>query len=116
MAAKLAEAKQLQKMMIDFSHANSLKRHHRQLLVGKAVADQLRAGEERIMGVMIESNLVAGRQDLEPGKQLAYGQSITDACLGWDDTVGLLEQLAEGSRPGAPRGAPDAAACGNPAR
>ena len=105
-AAKLADAGQLPKMMIDFSHANSLKQHRRQLLVGKAVADQLRAGEDRIMGVMIESNLVAGRQDLTPGAQLVYGQSITDACLGWDDTVGLLEQLAEGVEAGrAARGA-----------
>ena len=58
------------------------------------------------MGVMIESNLVAGRQDLTPGAELVYGQSITDACLGWDDTVVLLEQLAEGVEAGrAARGA-----------
>ena len=105
-AAKLADAGQQPQMMIDFSHANSLKQHRRQLLVGKAVADQLRAGEDRIMGVMIESNLVAGRQDLTPGAELVYGQSITDACLGWDDTVVLLEQLAEGVEAGrAARGA-----------
>ncbi len=99
-ARRLTEAGQLPKMMVDFSHANSLKQHRRQMIVGKAVADQLRAGEERIMGVMIESNLVEGRQDLEPGRELVYGQSITDACLGWDDTVPLLEQLAEGVEAG----------------
>lgn len=99
-ARRLAEAGQLPKMMVDFSHANSLKQHRRQMIVGKAVADQLRAGEERIMGVMIESHLVEGRQDLEPGRELVYGQSITDACLGWDDTVVLLEQLAEGVEAG----------------
>ncbi|MDD9869557.1 MAG: 3-deoxy-7-phosphoheptulonate synthase [Gammaproteobacteria bacterium] len=99
-ARRLTEAGQLPKMMVDFSHANSLKQHRRQMIVGKAVADQLRAGEERIMGVMVESNLVEGRQDLEPGRELVYGQSITDACLGWDDTVPLLEQLAEGVEAG----------------
>ncbi len=93
-ARKLTEAGQLPKIMVDFSHANSLKQHRRQKIVGKAVADQLRAGEDRIMGVMIESNLVEGRQDLEPGGKLVYGQSITDACLGWEDTVELLAELA----------------------
>jgi len=99
-ARRLTEAGQLPKMMVDFSHANSLKQHRRQMIVGKAVADQLRAGGERIMGVMLERNRVGGRQDLEPGRELVYGQSITDACLGWDDTVPLLEQLAEGVEAG----------------
>jgi 3-deoxy-7-phosphoheptulonate synthase len=62
------------------------------------VARQLAAGERRIAGVMIESHLNPGRQDLLPGKPLEYGVSITDACLGWKDTVGLLETLAEGVR------------------
>lgn len=90
----LAESKQLEKVMIDFSHANSSKQFKRQLVAAESVAQQLRAGEKRIMGVMIESHLVEGRQDLVAGKELVYGQSITDACLGWDDTVPLLEKLA----------------------
>ena len=59
------------------------------------MAEQLRSGEQRIMGVMVESHLVEGRQDVEPGKELVFGQSITDACLGWDDSESLLENLAE---------------------
>ncbi len=94
-AAALAAGKQREKMMIDFSHANSRKQFKRQLDVGKAVADQIRNGETRIMGAMIESNLVEGRQDLEPGKELTYGQSITDACVGWDDTLVLLDMLSD---------------------
>jgi 3-deoxy-7-phosphoheptulonate synthase len=62
------------------------------------VARQLAAGERRIVGVMVESHLNAGRQDLLPGKKLEYGVSITDACLGWDDTVKLLEALAQAVR------------------
>ena len=84
--------------MIDFSHANSSKQYQRQVDVGADVAAQLAAGERRIMGVMIESHINAGRQDLVPGKALAYGVSITDACLGWGDTEKLLETLAEGVR------------------
>jgi len=87
-----------QRLMIDASHANSLKKYENQLAVCRDVAAQLGAGEERIFGVMIESNLVAGRQDLVPGHPLAYGQSITDACLGWDDSVAALQILAEGVR------------------
>ena len=94
-AAALASNGRPEKMMIDLSHANSRKQHKRQLLVGQAVADQLRAGDDRIMGVMIESNLVEGRQDLQPGKELVYGQSITDACLGWEDTLPLLGRFAD---------------------
>jgi 3-deoxy-7-phosphoheptulonate synthase len=81
-------------MMVDFSHANSRKQYERQLIVGKDVASQISRGDFRIMGVMIESFLVEGRQ----GKPLTYGQSITDACIGWKDTVPLLEQLAEAVR------------------
>jgi 3-deoxy-7-phosphoheptulonate synthase len=87
-----------QRLMIDASHANAAKKHENQLAVVDAVAAQLEAGETRIVGVMVESHLVAGRQDLAPGKPLVYGQSITDACLGWDDSVGLLERLAAGVR------------------
>ncbi len=85
-------------LMVDFSHANSSRQYQRQLDVGADVASQLAAGEERIMGVMVESNLNPGRQDLIPGQALARGVSITDACIGWDDTVRLLDTLAEGVR------------------
>jgi 3-deoxy-7-phosphoheptulonate synthase len=84
--------------MIDISHANSGKDPQRQIEVGREVAAQIAGGERRIFGVMIESHLKAGRQDLIPGKPLAYGQSITDACLGWDETILLLDQLAESVR------------------
>ena len=86
------------RVMIDFSHANSRKDYKRQLEVSTDVAAQLAAGEDRIFGVMIESHLNEGRQDLQPGKPLAPGISITDACIGWDDTVTSLNQLAEAVR------------------
>ena len=86
------------KVMVDFSHANSSKQHRLQLEVANDVARQLAAGEDRIIGAMVESHLVEGRQDLVPGKALEYGKSITDACIGWDDSVQLLETLAEGVR------------------
>ena len=82
-------------VMIDFSHANSSKQHRRQVIVGHDVASQIAGGDRRIMGVMIESHLVEGRQDATPGCELTYGQSITDACLAWDETGPLLEQLAQ---------------------
>ncbi|HAS8118747.1 TPA: 3-deoxy-7-phosphoheptulonate synthase [Vibrio vulnificus] len=83
-----------QKVMIDFSHANSSKQYKRQMLVADDVSEQLAAGEEAIFGVMIESHLVEGRQDLVEGKAATYGQSITDACIGWEDTETVLRQLA----------------------
>jgi len=83
------------RLMIDFSHANSKKQHERQREVCRDVAAQITAGEDRIMGVMIESHLKAGRQDAKPGQPLVYGQSITDACIGWSDTRTMLEELAE---------------------
>jgi len=82
-------------VMVDCSHANSRKQHENQIIVGAEIARQIAAGEQRIVGVMIESHIKAGRQSAKPGMELEYGQSITDACLGWDDTVPLLEQLAE---------------------
>ncbi len=97
-ADELVKAKVRPKIMIDFSHANSQKDYRRQSEVGAEVARQMAAGDERIFGVMIESHLHAGRQDHVPGKALAYGQSITDGCIGWDDTVPLLERLAEAVR------------------
>ena len=81
--------------MIDASHANSCKKPENQPLVVADIARQISAGEQRIMGVMIESNLVAGRQDVVPGKPLTYGQSITDGCIDWDTTVSALHLLAD---------------------
>jgi 3-deoxy-7-phosphoheptulonate synthase len=95
---ELASAGLAQRLMVDFSHANSSKQYQKQHEVAQDVARQLAAGERRIVGVMVESHLNAGRQDLLPGKELQYGVSITDACLGWDDTVKLLETLADAVR------------------
>ena len=86
------------RLMIDFSHANSLKQHERQLLVTQNVAGQVAAGDTQIMGVMVESHIEAGRQDIVPGQELQYGVSITDACIGWEDSVSVIEQLAEAVR------------------
>ncbi|WP_142810074.1 3-deoxy-7-phosphoheptulonate synthase AroG [Tepidiphilus olei] len=86
------------KVMIDCSHGNSRKQFQRQLEVVESVAEQLACGEERIIGVMIESHLKEGRQDLMPGKPLEYGKSITDACIGWEDTVAALDRLSEAVR------------------
>jgi 3-deoxy-7-phosphoheptulonate synthase len=87
-----------QRLMIDASHANSQKNHENQLKVCADIAAQLAKGESRIVGAMIESHLVGGRQDLLPGKPLTYGQSITDACLGWEDSVRALDTLADAVR------------------
>ena len=81
-------------VMIDFSHANSSKQFKRQAVVGHDVATQIEGGDRRIIGVMIESHLKEGRQDNVPGTPLTYGQSITDACIAWSDTLPVLEQLA----------------------
>ncbi|MES9968720.1 MAG: 3-deoxy-7-phosphoheptulonate synthase AroG [Candidatus Thiodiazotropha sp.] len=86
------------RLMVDFSHANSRKQHPRQLLVGRDVASQIARGDQRIMGAMIESFLVEGRQDRIEGESLTYGQSITDACISWDDSEPLLETLADAVR------------------
>jgi 3-deoxy-7-phosphoheptulonate synthase len=86
------------RVMIDLSHSNSRKEHMRQIEVGRDVAAQVGGGDRRIIGVMVESHLKAGRQDLKPGVELAYGQSITDACIGWDDTPPLLDILADSVR------------------
>jgi 3-deoxy-7-phosphoheptulonate synthase len=97
-AKELAGAGLAPHLMVDFSHANASKQFRRQIEVGRDVAGQLAAGEERIFGVMVESHLAEGRQDLVPGQPLARGVSITDACIGWDDTVELLATLADGVR------------------
>jgi len=83
------------KLMIDTSHANSSKKPENQPLVAADIARQVASGEQRIMGVMIESNIVAGRQDVKPGVPLTYGQSITDGCIDWDTSVAVLGQLAD---------------------
>ncbi len=93
-AQALTKAGLPEQMMIDLSHANSQKQFKKQLEVGADIARQLSQGEQRIMGVMIESNLEEGRQNLVIGQPLSYGQSITDACLGWDDSLALIQQLA----------------------
>jgi 3-deoxy-7-phosphoheptulonate synthase len=96
-----AAANLASRLMIDLSHGNSSKKPENQLPVSQAVADQLSAGDERIFGVMVESHLVYGRQDLQPGQTLAnltYGQSITDGCIGWEDSLSILEILAAGVR------------------
>jgi 3-deoxy-7-phosphoheptulonate synthase len=95
---ELAKAGLAQRVMIDFSHANSNKQFQKQMDVGADVAAQIAAGDARIVGVMIESHLNPGRQDIERGKPLQYGVSVTDACLGWDDTEKLLRQLAAAVR------------------
>ncbi|MER9477014.1 3-deoxy-7-phosphoheptulonate synthase, partial [Mesorhizobium sp. M0520] len=83
------------RLMIDVSHANSSKKPENQPLVAADMAGQIAAGDERIVGIMIESNLVAGRQDVVPGKPLVYGQSITDGCIDWETTETVLHGLAD---------------------
>ncbi len=99
-ACKEIEAAKLPcKLMIDFSHANSSKQHRRQLEVAKDMAAQMTAGNRCLFGAMVESHLVEGAQKFTPGKddaaQLEYGKSITDACIGWDDTLTLLQTLSD---------------------
>ncbi|WP_374571468.1 3-deoxy-7-phosphoheptulonate synthase [Phenylobacterium sp.] len=97
-AAALAKAGLPQRLMIDASHANSRKDPANQPKVIDDVAAQVAGGEDRIFGVMVESHLVAGRQDLKPGQPLVYGQSITDGCIDWETTVTVLDRLAEAVR------------------
>ena len=85
-------------VMVDVSHANSSKQHARQIEVAEDVAGQVAAGDARIMGVMVESHLHEGRQDLQPGVPLRYGVSITDACIGFEQTVPVLQTLAQAVR------------------
>ncbi len=86
------------RIMIDCSHGNSQKDHNKQPLVAHDIANQLRAGSHHIGGVMVESNLVEGKQALKAGVELVYGKSITDACIGWDETVEVLSELAKAVR------------------
>jgi len=93
--AQLLAADLLPKLMIDCSHANSQKQHEQQINVAKDIAEQIANGDHRISGVMVESHLKAGKQMHTPGCTLEYGQSITDGCIGWEDTEVLLSQLAQ---------------------
>ncbi|MBU6188180.1 MAG: 3-deoxy-7-phosphoheptulonate synthase [Betaproteobacteria bacterium] len=86
------------RLMIDCSHGNSQKKPENQVGVAASIAAQIAAGDSRVFGVMVESHLVAGRQDLRPGQPLVYGQSITDGCIGWEESIGVLDTLAEGVR------------------
>jgi 3-deoxy-7-phosphoheptulonate synthase len=96
--AALEKAKLPARLMIDCSHGNSGKDPGRQPSVAHDIAGQIRAGGRAIAGVMIESHLVGGRQNAVPGQKLTYGQSITDACLAWSDTVPVLRELAASVR------------------
>ncbi|WP_417760482.1 3-deoxy-7-phosphoheptulonate synthase AroG [Shewanella sp.] len=91
--AKLKKAGLRPNIMIDFSHANSNKDYKRQLVVAEDIQQQMAKGETSIFGIMVESNLIEGRQDMKPGESLCYGQSITDACIGWEDTEILLAMM-----------------------
>ena len=86
------------RVMVDCSHGNSLKDHRRQPAVVEAVAEQISSGSRHILGLMLESHLVEGRQDYVPGRPAVYGQSITDSCLSIGQTESLLEQAASAQR------------------
>ncbi|GGM69019.1 3-deoxy-7-phosphoheptulonate synthase [Dactylosporangium sucinum] len=94
--ARLEKAGMPQRLIVDASHGNSGKDHVRQASVAGEVAEQIAAGQPGIAGIMLESFLVAGRQDL--GGELTYGQSVTDACMSWDTTAGILDELAAAVR------------------
>jgi 3-deoxy-7-phosphoheptulonate synthase len=97
--AELEKAKLPGSLMVDCSHANSSKQHEKQLEVARDIASQISGGSHRVFGVMVESHLHGGAQKFSPGKdkvdKLEYGQSITDACLGWDDSLACLKVLSE---------------------
>jgi 3-deoxy-7-phosphoheptulonate synthase len=97
-SARMEKAGLAPRIMIDFSHANSGKDYRKQALVCQDVAGQVAGGDQRIIGAMIESNLVAGAQKLAAGQPLVYGQSITDACIDWKETRELLKELAAAVR------------------
>ncbi|CAI5742979.1 unnamed protein product [Hyaloperonospora brassicae] len=97
-SARMLQADLVDNVMVDCSHGNSQKKHKNQVAVAADIADQLRAGDDRIVGVMLESNIEEGNQSLIPGKPLVYGKSVTDACMGWDTTVEVLRDLAAAVR------------------
>lgn len=94
----IADGGLAQRLMVDTSHANSSKKPENQIPVCESIGKQIGQGDERIMGVMIESHLIAGRQDLIQGKELTYGQSVTDGCINWADSVKALDILAKAVR------------------
>lgn len=93
--ADIEKSGRIPHVMVDFSHANSSKQFKKQMDVCQDVCSQIANGSDKIFGVMVESHLVEGRQDLETGKALVYGQSITDACIGWEDSESVLAQLSQ---------------------
>lgn len=93
--AEIEKTGRIPHVMVDFSHANSSKQFKKQMEVCEDVSKQIAGGSKQIFGVMVESHLVEGRQDLVNGKAATYGQSITDACIGWEDTEILLKQLSD---------------------
>lgn len=100
-AASISQAEKMlsatgikQGIMVDCSHGNSSKDHRRQTIVANTLCEQINAGNKSICGVMLESNLVSGRQDLQKDKSLVYGKSITDACISWDETQSIFDNLA----------------------
>jgi len=92
--AALQHANLIPKFMVDCSHGNSQQNHCLQSTAADSLAEQIKQGSQAIFGIMLESNLVAGKQILQQGKPLTYGQSITDACISWNETLPLLEKLA----------------------
>ncbi|CAH0493265.1 unnamed protein product [Peronospora effusa] len=97
-SARMLKANLVDNVMVDCSHGNSQKKHKNQVTVAANIADQLRAGDDRIVGVMLESYIEEGNQPLSPGKPLVYGKSVTDACMGWEMTVEVLRNLAAAVR------------------
>ncbi|MEY4612757.1 MAG: hypothetical protein RL179_730 [Planctomycetota bacterium] len=97
-SSALKAAGLMERLMIDLSHSNSSKQYKKQIEVAVDVGAQIARGDRRIIGVMVESHLVEGRQDLVEGKPLVYGQSITDACIGWEDSEHIMEMLAKSVR------------------
>jgi 3-deoxy-7-phosphoheptulonate synthase len=93
-----AEAALACRLMVDASHGNSQKKPENQVPVLAEVGRQVAAGDMRLFGVMVESHLVAGRQDLVAGRELVYGQSVTDGCIGWEESIAVLDGLAQAVR------------------
>lgn len=93
-SAAMTKAGLAPQIMVDFSHANSSKQHKRQVVVAQDVGGQIAGGEQRIMGVMIESHLMEGRQEIGPRQSMVYGQSVTDACIHWEDSVEVMRALS----------------------